>query len=51
MRRAVFERLAVPVAGVSWGGTAVPVAAELGIVAALSVVALVVATARFNRAD
>ena len=51
MRRAVFERMAIPVASVTWGGTPVPVAAELGIVAAMSVVALGVATAQFSRAD
>jgi ABC-2 type transport system permease protein len=51
MRRAVFERLSVPAVGVSWDGTPVPVLAELGIVAALSLIALAVATAQFSRAD
>jgi ABC-2 type transport system permease protein len=51
MRRAVFERLAIPTAGVTWGGAAVPVPVELGIVAAMSIVALTVATAQFSKAD
>jgi daunorubicin resistance ABC transporter membrane protein len=51
MRRAVFERLAIPAAGVTWGGAAVPVAVELGIVAAMSILALTVATAQFSKAD
>lgn len=51
MRRAVFERMGFRVVGVMWGGTQVPVALELGLVAALSVGALVVATARFSRAE
>jgi len=51
MRRAVFERLSIRAVGVTWGGTTVPVLAELGIVAVLSVVALTAATAQFSRAD
>lgn len=51
MRRAVFERMGFRAVGVMWGGAQVPVALELGIVAALSVGALVVATARFSRAE
>jgi ABC-2 type transport system permease protein len=51
MRRAVFERLGAPAAGVTWGGAPVPVAAELGIVTVLAIGALVVASAQFSRAD
>jgi daunorubicin resistance ABC transporter membrane protein len=51
MRRAVFERLSIRAAGVTWGGTTVPVLTELGIVAVLSVIALTAATAQFSRAD
>lgn len=51
MRRAVFDRIGMHAAGVTWGGQSVPVLAELGIVAVLSVLALAVATARFSRAE
>lgn len=51
MRRAVFERLGVPIAAVTWGGARVPVLAELGMLAALSAVALGLATLQFRRAE
>jgi ABC-2 type transport system permease protein len=51
MRRAFFERLSIPAAGVTWGGATVPVFAELSIVAVLSILALTAATAQFSRAD
>jgi ABC-2 type transport system permease protein len=51
MRRAVFERLGVPVATVTWGGAPVPVLAELGVLAALSLLALSLATVQFRKAD
>jgi len=51
MRRAVFARLGVPVAGVTWGGQVISVPLELGLVAALALVALLLATRRFERSE
>jgi ABC-2 type transport system permease protein len=51
MRRAVFERLGVHVEGATWAGSPVPIAAELGIVAAVAITAIAIATARFNQTD
>jgi ABC-2 type transport system permease protein len=51
MRRAVFARLGVPVAGLTWGGQVVSVPLELGLVAALALVALLLATRRFERSE
>jgi len=58
MRRAVFSHVTAPPAlsrmldpGISWGGWLLPTAAELGLVAALAVVALALASARFPRTE
>jgi len=58
MRRAVFSHVTAPPAlsrmldpGISWGGWLLPTAAELGLVAALAVVALALASARFSRTE
>lgn len=51
MRRAVFARLGVPVAGLTWGGKEISVPLELALVAALALLALLLATRRFERTE
>ncbi|HEU5480271.1 MAG TPA: ABC transporter permease, partial [Candidatus Tumulicola sp.] len=51
MRRAVLGRVGVPVAAMTWAGTPVPIAAELGVLAAIALAALFLATLRFRQAD
>lgn len=51
MRRAVFERLGVHVEGATWAGSPVPISAELGIVSAVALTAIAIASARFNQTD